>query len=104
MPDPTPDAAHRREWVCSPHGTRVESETEPKGSCPEADRAYCVWSEVKHPAAAPVVESPVVHDALLKLWRMHTATNIFGRWRRYTLTEIGWEWGEAEWTARDLWA
>ena len=38
------------EWVCNPHGTRVEQEDEPKGTCPEADRSSCFWEKV--PTAA----------------------------------------------------
>lgn len=40
------------EWVCNPHGTRVEQEDEPKGTCPEADRSSCFWEKV--PTAATV--------------------------------------------------
>jgi hypothetical protein len=40
---------------------------------------------------------------LLLSRRFFTVTNAYTPHRRMTLAEIGSEWGEAEWTARDLW-
>lgn len=36
--------------------------------------------------------------------RVLEITGVYGRFARLSLAQIGREWGEGEWTARDLWA
>lgn len=41
--------------------------------------------------------------AALKRLRDIETTRVYGTVKRLSLTDIGREWGEGEWTARDVW-
>jgi hypothetical protein len=51
--------------------------------------------------AAMVDRQPDILNGYLPRWLI--ITHVFGAWCRMTLDEIGRQWGEAEWTATDLW-
>jgi len=57
------------EWVCSPHGTRIVQDEEPRGSCVEADRSLCTWQKVK--GSSPATQCLNEHLATTALGGNH---------------------------------
>jgi hypothetical protein len=41
--------------------------------------------------------------AQLNRWRHMVVTFAYGRYSRLSLAQVGRDWGESEWTGRDLW-